>query len=449
MNIVVFREKIKKQPDSAGVYLFKDNSNNPLYIGKASNLKNRLSNYLHGSVKIKTMLSKTKNLEIIKTESAIEALILESLLIKKFRPQFNVTMRDDKQYFYVGFTDEKFPKIFLTHQPQTSGATPRLASTHFIGPFTEGSALKSTLKYLRRIFPFCTCTKTHHNFCLNYHINKCLGYCCLKTVSPKTIRKISKEYQRNVDAIKAILSGKKVSLIKKIEKEMGQLARKGELKKAIELRNKISSLKKIFENARIIKNSDTLKAHRSGLESLLKTQKPIIKIEGYDISNIGGTHAVGSMVVFIHGQPNKSLYRKFKIKQTNEKVGSNFFHDREKNTTSGGDTGMLKEILERRFQHNEWVFPDLILVDGGKGQINTILKTLAGLKIKIPIIGISKDKRHMGHQLVIPEKNPPHWRIIPLTKLSPIDKNLLLTINSEAHRFAINYHRKLHRKLFN
>ena len=203
------------------------------------------------------------------------------------------------------------------------------------------------------------------------------------------------------------------------------------------MRDKITKLERIFENARIIKNSDILKTHRSGLESLLKLQKPITRIEGYDISNIGGTHATGSMVTFVRGKPDKNFYRKFKIytKQTPD------------------DTAMLQEILERRFRHDEWPFPDLVLIDGGRGQVNAAReaiskskfltsKQIQNPKFQIPIIGISKNKYHLGHQLIIPSRKNP----LPLTKLSPADRNLLLAIDSEAHRFAINYYRERHRQ---
>ena len=422
MTNAKLKDTIKNFPKRSGIYIFKGLNNKFLYIGKASNLKSRINSYLKTEdTRIKKMLESARSLKFLHTESDIEALILESLLIKKLRPQFNIVMRDDKQYFYVGFTKTEFPRIFWTHQPHNS----KFNGSTFIGPFTDGNTLKSTLRFLRRIFPYCTCTKPHNNFCLNYHIGKCLGYCCLKKLTTNN-RQLT-TYRKNINAIKYILGGKKKSLIRKLENEMDWLAKNDNLEGAIVLRNKISDLKRIFENARIIKNSDILKVHRSGLESLLKLQKPITRIEGYDISNIQGAHATGSMVTFIQGRPDKNFYRKFKIytKQTPD------------------DTAMLKEILERRFKHDEWPFPDLILIDGGRGQVKVARTSLAALNISIPIVGISKNERHLGHQLVILGRKSP----LPLTKISVTDKNLLLAINSEAHRFAIGYYRKLHRKL--
>ena len=416
MNQVILKKHIAKIPLNPGVYMFSSKSGKILYIGKASNLKSRLKSYLKiENPRIQKMVASAQSLKFLQTESDIEALILELQLIKKFRPQFNIVMRDDKQYAFVGFTEEKFPRIFITHQPAKN--------QNFIGPFTDAGALKTTLRYLRKVFPYCTCHQLHHNYCLNYHIGKCYGICCLKKQSRiyNFQFKIFNEYQKNIKAIKKILNGKKNLFIKELKKEAEKLARKDDFEKAIELRRKIEKLERIFHNARVIKNSEILKAHRSGLETLLKTQRQIIRIEGYDISNIQGLHATGSMVTFIHGQPDKGFYRKFKIQG--------------KNTPD--DTAMLKEVLERRFKHYEWSFPDLIVIDGGKGQVNTVTKILKKLAIKIPVVGISKNERHIGHQLIIPGRKTP----LALTRLSSADKNLLLAIDSEAHRFAIKYYR--------
>ena len=425
MNNNRLKKLTRKVPARPGIYIFKKRTEK-LYIGKAANIKNRIASYLKiEDFRIKKMLDLAESLKFLSTQSEIEALILESQLIKKFRPQFNIVMRDDKQYFFVGFSKNEMPRIYLTHQPD---------SDKHIGPFTDGNALKTTLRFLRSIFPYCTCNQLHHNYCLNYHIGKCLGFCCLKSGASN---KEKKTYSNNIKAIGKILSGKKNSFIKELRKEAGSAAKRDDFGKAIELRDKITKLERIFENARIIKNSDILKTHRSGLESLLKLQKPITRIEGYDISNIGGTHATGSMVTFVRGKPDKNFYRKFKIytKQTPD------------------DTAMLQEILERRFRHDEWPFPDLVLIDGGRGQVNAAReaiskskfltsKQIQNPKFQIPIIGISKNKYHLGHQLIIPSRKNP----LPLTKLSPADRNLLLAIDSEAHRFAINYYRERHRQ---
>jgi len=168
-------KKPKKIAGLAGVYIFRKGSE-PLYIGKAANLKKRLASYFQkGSaqpIKIRQMLEEATRLQIIKTDSEVEALIKEAELIKRYRPKYNALMRDDKTYFFVGVTREAFPKIFVTHQP-----VPKVRA-RYLGPFTSGTAVQGTLKLLRRVFPYCTCKRPHKRPCLNAELGRCLGYCC-------------------------------------------------------------------------------------------------------------------------------------------------------------------------------------------------------------------------------------------------------------------------------
>ncbi|KKU89004.1 MAG: excinuclease ABC subunit C [Candidatus Yanofskybacteria bacterium GW2011_GWA1_48_10] len=448
MNKGSLQKIIKSLPDSAGIYRFQDKKGKDIYIGKAASIRKRLLSYAKSArsatsrntnaltpidSRISEMISQAEKLAYIETDSDIEALILESQLIKQKRPIFNTMLRDDKSYFFVGFTQDIFPRVILTHQPKSEAHELMSSRAHFIGPFTDGSALKATLKYLRGIFPYCTCKQKHYNYCLNYHIGKCPGFCCLKN-SPERSRGIAEEekkYQSNITAIKDILSGKKNSLVKKLKDEMERMGKKHEFDKAIELRNKADRLERVFYNAKVINYSEILRHQRSGLAAHLKIKRPIIRIEGYDVSNIQGKYAAGSMVTFIDGKPNKNYYRRFKILTK----------------SSPDDTAMLREVLERRFQHEEWAFPDLVLIDGGKGQTGRAIAVLQNLGIKIPVIGISKDDKHLGHQLIIPDSKKAGWRVIPLVKLPAEEKALLLEIDNEAHRFAVNYYRHLHRKM--
>lgn len=412
---------VKTIPAKPGVYLFKLKGA-PIYIGKAAALKARLGSYLKTEdSRIQKMIATATSVDHIVTDSEIEALILESQFIKQKRPQFNIMLRDDKQYFYVAFTKDEFPRIYLTHQPAAHAAD-------FIGPFTDGTSLKSTLRLLRSIFPYCTCKQKHHNPCLNYHIGKCLGVCCLK--EPEKIPDYKSQitnYTQNIKAIKEILNGKRANLVKELQNKMDGLARSDDLESAIALRTKIQRLENIFENARIIKSSAVLKEHAPFLTSIFKG-KPIVRVECYDISNIQGKHATGSMVTFINGEADKNFYRKFNIKTTRE-----------------GDVAKLQEIIERRLNHDEWPFPDLIVVDGGKAQVNTFRSVLQERDVRIPVVGLVKDERHVGTALIVPEKK----EAIPLTKLTERDRNLLLAIDSEAHRFAIAHYRHRHRKAVN
>ncbi len=438
------RDVLKLIPKRCGVYLFRDQRGRILYIGKAANLKNRLKSYFDKSPKnprLQKMLEAVKRIDWQETDSEIEALILESRLIKKSRPLFNIMLRDGKQYFFVGFTKEDFPKLVITHQPlkkftvcsdqfTENKKLPTnqlktehwLLSTNFIGPFTDGTALRITLKLLRRIFPYCTCKQKHNNYCLNYHIGNCLGYCCLKKeASAKEIN----SYRKNIEAIKEMLNGRKTSLIKKMEKDMAAAAKKKDFERAIRLRDQLKKIKGIFENSKIIRELELKnKESARGLDALKKTLNlPALprRIEGYDVSNIQGEFATGAMAVFIDGKPDKNEYRKFKIRTTGEP----------------NDVAMLKEVLARRFNHPEWQYPDLILIDGGKGQLSA---AKAVIQDEIPIIALTKNEKHIGDHVLSTTRKT----VIKIKKLPPAVRNLILQIDAEAHRFAINYYRKLH-----
>lgn len=431
---------IKKLPQRPGIYIFEDSQNKNLYIGKASSLRSRVGHYLKAEdTRLAKLVDLSKKLKIQVTDSDIEALILESQLIKKYRPKFNIVMRDDKQYFYVAFTDEMFSRVFITHQPRT-GHKQYVAGyrqggkklktynlepiTYFVGPFMDGSALKLTLRYLRSVFPFCTCKQKHVNFCLNYHIGKCIGYCCLKNPTPA--KEYEKDYSRNIKALKDILNGKKEGLVKRMRMEMKSLAARQKFKEAKILRDKMESVQRVFENARIIKKIEFGESPEiiSDLKRDLKLKSRPDRIEGYDISNIQGVHAAGSMVVFTNGRADKNEYRKFKIRQIK----------------NPDDIGMLKEVLTRRLSHFEWQLPDLILVDGGKGQLNAVKSILRRAGKNIFVASLTKDERHSGHHIFLSNKKLP----VSLRRLSVNGRNLILKIGDEAHRFAQSYYQKLH-----
>ncbi|MBI4158456.1 MAG: hypothetical protein HY505_02465 [Candidatus Yanofskybacteria bacterium] len=448
---------INKAPTGPGVYIF-TGGRRKLYIGKAANLRARLLSYLKTTdTRILKMLSLATDVKTLKTDSEIEALITESQYVKRYKPAFNIMLRDDKNFFYVVSTKEKWPKIFITHRPT------------LFGPFTDGTALKTTLRYLRRIFPYCTCKKPHNNFCLNYHIGKCLGFCCLKDIASLRITNYElNTYQKNVKAIKDILNGKKTSLLKELEKEMVQLGKIENFEEAIELRGKIEKIKRVFENARIIQNIpyyDISNNHGGdallGLNKFLKPKQLPRRIEGYDVANIQGQHAVGVMVVFTNGKPNKSQYRRFKIRHQEHKNPLLQKHyGRGSIATikeSADDTAMLREVLTRRFRHPEWQMPDLVIIDGGKAQLNAARSIItqsrrfgrlpdplaSGLhNYSITIIALTKDEKHRGIKIYVSGKKT----ATPLSQLPIPIKNRLLHVNSEAHRFAISYYRKIHRK---
>ncbi|MFY9493493.1 MAG: UvrB/UvrC motif-containing protein [Minisyncoccia bacterium] len=452
-------KKLAKMPSQPGIYLFKNSSGEIIYIGKSGHLKNRVRSYFshfakvfdpevsdrrasRDKQKVARFFSPTKNkmlqeiadVEIIKTESEIAALIKESELIKKHKPKFNVLMRDSKNYLYVGFSKEEFPKIILTHQPQFLTTHYKLLTTHYIGPFTDGTAVRKSLHILREIFPYCTCKQKHNVKCLNGHLGRCLTFCCLKKTSaiPRAYdRKLAvlERYKGNIRAIKSILSGRSQVLLKELKKEIKQAIKLQNFENAQELKNKIMSLDEVLKHARVLTEKPEVQS-----PAIFKDDRPDFKllglksnpqrIETYDISNLHGQAAVGSMVVFElkndgSYRPNKNEYRKFKIKTVS---GSN-------------DPAMLAEVIKRRLNNN-WPWPQLIIVDGGRTQLNAALKSLGSKKIRI--IGLAKRLE----EIYLPERPEP----VLAQKFGQSLKHLFQAIRDEAHRFALSYHHKLRHK---
>ncbi|KPJ55413.1 hypothetical protein AMJ47_00940 [Parcubacteria bacterium DG_72] len=377
----------KNLPKTAGVYAFSAKGGNNqgfLYIGKAANIKNRVKNHFNQpTYKDEMFLDKIKRIGYIKTESEIEALLLESELIKKYKPKYNTLWKDDKNYFYVAITKPGY--VSLTHQPTR------------LGPFVDGKAIKKTLRILRKTFPYYTQKKHGKGLCSWCHLGLCPG------PEPDL-----KKHKKNINNLKAVLKGKSQKVLKDLKKEMQTASKNHDFEKAGELRDKISSLEKVLHNSKIISN---YLIPQAGVWNWLG--KRVSKIEAYDISNIQGKLAAGSMVVFINGRPAKNLYRKFKIKITGKP----------------NDTAMIKEVLKRRLKHKEWPLPDLFLIDGGKPQLSAAKEVVKN----IPVIALAK----RNNELFI-DKKP-----ILLKNMSREISNLILQIRDEAHRFAIAYHKKL------
>ncbi|OGZ45810.1 MAG: hypothetical protein A2756_02800 [Candidatus Ryanbacteria bacterium RIFCSPHIGHO2_01_FULL_48_27] len=434
-------------PSTPGVYFFKGARGQILYIGKAGNLKTRIRSYFAASRDVgpakERMLKEAVTLEWQELSSEIEALIEEARLIKKYRPRYNILMRDDKNYLYVGFTKERFPKVFLTHQPrQTLSREFKDKKATYIGPFTDATSVKRILKSLRKLFPYCTCKELHTRLCQNAQIGLCLGACCLNTAKP-TYATVDTNaahtlYKQHVASIQKILSGNQKTLIRMLTKKMETYSKDRAFEKAASIRNQLWGLEHIFAHSLYIKQEHSLENQKAlrKLEQILRLTYPIARIEGYDISNIQGTDAVGSMVVCTDGVMDKNEYRKFRIKTV---VGAN-------------DPAMMQEILMRRFNHPKWQYPEVILIDGGVSQLNAARwaqkkylhqavhntntwDTVAAIHI------VSLAKRE--EELYLPGKIHP----IALKHTSTTLLHLLQQIRDESHRFAIGFHRKLHRKL--
>jgi excinuclease ABC subunit C len=540
-------EQLKALPAKPGVYLFKDSQGKTIYVGKAASLRNRVRSYFNPhtnlSPKLERLVAGINDFETIVTDSEQEALILECNLIKKYRPSYNVHLKDDKTFPYLKIDlKSDWPSVRITRRFHKNG-------DRYFGPFASASSLRQTLRLINKIFPFRSCTKTitgnAQKPCLEYHINQCLGPC---------IGAVTKEdYHDVIKQVIMFLEGKQELVLRDLKRKMKRASHQLQFEKAALLRDQIQAIEEVIEGQRIaitvkgdqdaialaqtkdiayveiffIRNNKLIgrdyilldgirdeepsqimtsfikqyyasassiprlillqypieepefitkwlanqkgapvKLHvprqgakkqlmdvvaenaRQGLASYQAKQSTIIKsalvleelkdrlglsripmrIEGYDISNIRGNLAVGSMVVFDKGQPKPANYRRFRIKSV----------------AGIDDYAMIQEVLRRRFQRSlaaddKWATtPDLILIDGGKGHLNVALEVMKELGVNsIPVASLAKEKE----EVFIADKT--ESLDIPQTSAALY---LLQRIRDEAHRFALGYHQKLRHK---
>lgn len=442
-------DKIKKLPTTPGVYLFHDGTSEVIYVGKAASLRSRVGSYFKKNLAyerpIEFVMERVTDIEVRQTDSVVEAFFLEQELIKKFQPAYNVLGKDDKSFVYLCVTDEDFPRFEILRRTDLEVVSKRKITEKEIdqrvnchlcgndkfknrqtgvkflriyGPFDSKFTLTEALKVLRKIFPYHNRKEKTEKGCLDFQLGLCPG---------PYVGAISKnDYRKNIHAIEGVMKGKKKELIGRLEKEMKQSAKKLVFERAVELRNQIFALRHIQDLA-LINDKSNFKVDDD-------LEKEFFRVEGYDISNISGQFNVGSMVVFdnVTGEliANKSQYRKFKIKTI---IGAD-------------DTGSLREVIFRRFG-NDWTTPNLLLIDGGQGQVSAVRATLKSLGLELPILGVAKgpERKKLDLRLELPDD------LIGQKKLKIEQflkrKDLIRNIRDEAHRFAINYHRKLREKL--
>ncbi|MCH7962654.1 MAG: excinuclease ABC subunit C [Bacteroidetes bacterium] len=540
--------KLKTLPTRPGVYQFKNEKDKVIYVGKARNLRNRVRSYFHGSAtnaKTMALVKRIKDVELVITDSEIEALVLENNLIKELKPRYNIDLKDDKSFPFIKVTNEPYPQVYSTRKVIQDGSK-------YFGPYTSVKSMKSALRMIKQIFKIRSCkydinkvtiAKKKYKLCLDYHINKCDGPC--EGLISQT------EYNEMVQEVIKLLRGKTDDLIKELETKMQKASSGLDFEKAGEIRDKVEQLKTISSKQKIVSNdfidrdvisvayegndsacsifnirsgklvgkkqlrlslkgaeelpeiynsivkfyygehteipkdilfetepldSDLLKEwlnlraekkvkfvipQRGNLRSLVKMckQNAILqlkeiqiqkmkreghvpfavaalqrdlrlnklpkKIECFDVSNLQGTDSVASMVVFVDGKPKKSLYRKFIIQDVE----------------GPDDFASMQEVIRRRYTRvlkNEEPLPDLIMVDGGKGQLSSAVEVLNGLGLKqIRIIGLAKRLE----EVFFPRKS--EAESIPKTSSG---LKLLQQIRDEAHRFAITFHRKRRNK---
>jgi excinuclease ABC subunit C len=408
MNMSRIKLKLKTLPDTPGIYLFYDAKKKLVYVGKATSLKSRVRSYFSGKKTprpIEEMIHEVKDIKIKKTESVLEAVILEAVYIKRHLPKYNVMGKDNKSWNYITITKEEYPRVvpYRSHQLQNLTTKQKTQDfLHIFGPY-PGINTRATLKLLRKMFGFCSC-KPGQKSCLYYQMKQCRGV-FKKEITPAAYKK------EVIRPLSLFLQGNKKEVLKRFERNMKAASKREKFEEAARLRNQIGSLQRIYDIALI---------NKSFFQDEWKNVKSI-RIEGYDISNLGSTGVVGSMVVFQNGEPAKDQYRKFRIKTVE---GQN-------------DVASLAEMLERRIKHPEWRYPDVFLIDGGKPQVNRALKVIRGFGMQTPVIGIAKGSARKKNEFILSSRKK------SLTEFVQENKKTLIRVRDEAHRFAIKYQRTL------
>lgn len=421
-------KKAKKLPDAPGVYFFLGPRKEILYVGKAASLHERIKSYfgkdvgISRSPLIKRMVDEARDISFRKTDSVLEAVILEADLIKKFKPKYNSKEKDDKSFNYVAITKEDFPRVLLVRGKNLERKDENKKFESYYGPFPQAGILREALSIVRKISPFrgekCLPAESSAQAdkpdsgkpCFDRQIGLCPGVC--------TGEISRREYRKTIRNIKLLFSGEKKTLLRTLKKEMREAAKAQEFEKAAALRNQISALEHIHDIS-LLKSPFFLfgKKNPEHLRARLdkENKRRINRIEAYDIAHLTGAETVGVMVVLEEGEIKRGNYRTFMIKRAAKK----------------SDTGALRETLERRFAHPEWKFPDILVVDGGKAQVNTARSVLfeSGLEY-IALVGVVKDEHHRPKNIIGDKNIIPHY-----------EKEILLA-NNESHRFAIKFHRK-------
>ena len=446
----LLKKQIQNLPRTPGVYLFRGAKGSVLYVGKATVLRTRVASYFQKRKKgetrpIEEAMDQVVTIEAIKTETVIEALMLEAVLIKKYWPKYNVLGKDGRSFLYVGVTRDDFPKVLLIRGKQLDDGEydEKKDFVALFGPYTQATSIRNALKIVRKIFKFSSCKppKTTSSrggttrdpertaisrdpslrrddvpkgrACFYRGIGLCPGVCTgeiKKRPYRKTIRHLIKFFQ-----------GKRKEVIIDLKKEMKKASELLDFERAGELRNQIRSLEHIHDIA-------VLGAERHGLKRADIAIDVFGRIEGYDISNIQGKYAVGSMVVAVGGHPEKQEYRKFTIKDVE---GSH-------------DVAMLEEVIRRRFTHDDWERPELLLIDGGLPQVNRVKKVLRELEIEIPVVGIAKGAARKKNQFIIPKQKKTIQE--DLKQIARLYTHILIALRDESHRFAQSFYRLKHRK---
>ena len=424
-------EKVKaKFPDAPGVYLFQDQAGRVLYVGKAKSLRSRVGSYFLQAAaddqRTSRLVREAYDVDFLEADSEVDALLMEARLIKDIQPKYNRELRDDKSFPYLQITThEDFPRVEITREPRTSGVK-------LYGPFGNVGSLRGALQVLQRVFQFRTCTLDIEEEderwrwfrpCLLASIKQCTAPCN---------QRISKtEYRKDIARLRQFLDGNRKSLLKEMKTEMQEAAASLRYEQAARLRDEIDMLESLHERGDLEKHEQPEvfymdpKKGLAGLQKVLKLDKRPRTIEGMDIAHLGGDETVASLVQFIDGMPFKPGYRRYRIREVQ----------------GIDDYASLQEVVARRFtrlREDEVVFPDILLIDGGKGQLGRAVKSFEALQIVPPLVLSLAKKEELIYVNGLPD---------PL-RLSrhAYALRLLQYVRDESHRFAQHYHHLLRRK---
>lgn len=423
-------EKVKNFPAEPGCYLMKDAAGVVIYVGKAKNLRNRASSYFTVQAaedrRTAELVKFIADIDFIPTATEVEALLKEARLVKDLRPRFNSSLKDDKTFPYLQIRiREEFPRVEFTRKPRRKGVK-------LYGPFTSARSLRQAIQVLQRVFQFRTCSLDIKSSEERWRwFRPCLLHSIRQCTAPCNFRVTREEYRKQIRSLRMILEGKRDRLLREMQKEMQAASEALRFERAARLRDEMNALKKLELRGDAASDVQPEVFHidpRKGLRGLRKilglSQTPRI-IEGFDIAHLSGQDTVASLVSFLDGLPFKHGYRKYRIKSV-EGVD---------------DFASMREVVSRRFrrlsEQNE-IFPDILLIDGGKGQLNAALDAFRMLGVEPPcVISLAKQEEEIFR--------PGEAESIKLSRHSAALR-LLQYVRDEAHRFAQHYHHQLQRK---
>lgn len=457
---------LKQLPHTTGVYIFKDRDGTVVYVGKAVDLSRRVKQYFSGDdalgEKTRHLVPLIASLATIKTDSEFDALLLEAQLIRLYNPKYNSIAKDDKSPLYIALTlDERLPRVLFLRKTQLWPGP--LQGRAIFGPFQSSRTARMLLSTLRFIVPYCTQKQRNGKACFYTHLGLCKPCPSYVEKLPDSQEKkeLIRQYRRNMIRLKEILAGKGVEVRRSLEHDMQKLAHENKFEEASALKRQIEELYQlqsrkfdpVFYLTQTSLMEDTHQNELEALRAILLPDFPAIKslqrIECIDISHTGFSQASGSLVVLSHGIVDKSQYRKFHIRTVK----------------APNDVAMIAEVVTRRLRHPEWPYPDLFIIDGGKGQVHAAVAVLKANRLAIPVIGLAK----RFEEIIVPlgtkpvegdipsvttmvgdhetiAKAPLQFRVVRLPLTNPAMR-LMQRIRDEAHRFAKNYQIHLRKHL--